>query len=277
MVPVECPTCGTKLPVDGSTAGPEARCAACGESISNPGVPPTPRKKSSSAFLIVMIVVGVCIAGCGIVAVIAAIAIPGLLRARIASNERNASASLKSLVTAEENFKSNDLDGNLVNDYWTADVAGLYCIEDIKTGNAIAALNDIGVASADLYQNGGGYANENVAYNSHFLLVSSPKTGYVYQALIKDPQGSAYAIDTDNSGFAVHSFGMFGFMAMPISWDSTGNHCFVVGEGASVFRLDFGTGTLGTVFGVQQLTFDGSTPCDYPSAARLSSDWGKIQ
>ena len=61
-----------------------------------------------------------------IIAIIAAIAIPGLLSSSRASNERNASSSLKTFATAEADFFSNDRDGNRVSDYWTANVAGLY-------------------------------------------------------------------------------------------------------------------------------------------------------
>src|SRR5499426_4212981 len=61
-----------------------------------------------------------------IIAVIAAIAIPGLLAAQRSSNERNASTSLKTVTTAESDFRSNDRDGNRVNDFWTADVWALY-------------------------------------------------------------------------------------------------------------------------------------------------------
>src|SRR6187455_327077 len=61
-----------------------------------------------------------------IIAIIAAIAIPGLLSSQRASNERNASTSLKTLSSAEADFRSNDRDWNHVNDFWTANVAGLY-------------------------------------------------------------------------------------------------------------------------------------------------------
>ena len=214
-----------------------------------------------------------------IIAIIAAIAIPGLLRARIASNERNASASLKSVVTGEENFKSNDLDRNNVGDYWTGDIAGLYCLQVVATQNAISALNDIGVASADIFQNGNAYANANVTYNNALLLTPSPKSGYCYQACILNQQNIpavAYAGNTGD-GFAVHDFGKFGFMAMPVAWDSTGNHVFIVNEGASVFRRDFGAGTLAPVFGVQQATWEGATAVDYPSAATISASWNKVE
>src|SRR6516165_7868464 len=61
-----------------------------------------------------------------IIAIIAAIAIPGLLSSQRASNERNASTSLKTITAAQADFRANDRDGNHVNDFWTADVKGLY-------------------------------------------------------------------------------------------------------------------------------------------------------
>src|SRR5215470_5957140 len=61
-----------------------------------------------------------------IIAIIAAIAIPGLLSSQRASNERNASTTLKTLTSAEADFRANDRDWNHVNDFWTADVKGLY-------------------------------------------------------------------------------------------------------------------------------------------------------
>lgn len=217
-----------------------------------------------------------------IIAIIAAIAIPGLLRARIASNERNASASLKSVVTAEENFRSNDLDRNAINDYWTANIAGLYCLQVTATTNAIAALNDIGVASADIDASNAAavaFTNAQVTYAGvgGLLLALSPKAGYAYQALILDTQGAPYAVDTGDTLGAVHNFGNFGFFATPVAWDSTGNQVFIVNEGASIFRRDFGTATLTVTFGTPLATFEGTTACDYPTATNISASWGKVE
>ena len=61
-----------------------------------------------------------------IIATIASLAVPSLLSSTRAGNERNTSASLKTLLTAEMDFKSNDRDGNQISDYWTANVAGLF-------------------------------------------------------------------------------------------------------------------------------------------------------
>ena len=116
-----------------------------------------------------------------IIAILAAIAIPGLVRARMIANERNASASLKSTVTSEENFKSNDLDRNGVGDYWTGNLAGLYCLQQIGTGNAIATVNDVALASADLDRNNAacaGFSTAEVTYNATLLLAGSPKTAF---------------------------------------------------------------------------------------------------
>lgn len=293
MPSIDCPTCNRTLRVADKFAGKKVKCPGCGgvlqvpseeipeaEVVEEPRRPATrrrrsvapPKKQGVSATKVILIVVGVGASVCVLVAVAVAFIFGGLGGARRASNERNASASLKSIVTAEENLRSNDLDRNQVSDYWTADVAGLYCIQVRATANAIAALNDIGVASADLYRHDDGFANENVEYNPHLLLMASPKSGYAYQALIEDGQKQPYAADTGD-GFRVHNFGNYGFMAMPVIWGETGNFCFIVSEGASVYRRDFGKATRGPVFGVQQREFDGKTMCDFPSLKELDEKW----
>src|SRR5436190_13328249 len=73
-----------------------------------------------------------------IIAIIAAIAIPGLLSSQRASNERNASTSLKTLSSAEADFRANDRDWNHVNDFWTANVAGLYTMTSSAVTGATA-------------------------------------------------------------------------------------------------------------------------------------------
>src|SRR5574342_594878 len=83
-----------------------------------------------------------------IIAVIAAIAIPGLLASQRASNERSASASLKTLATANADFQANDRDANRLKDYWTVDVSGLYVL--VPAGaTEMVKLIEISVAAAD--------------------------------------------------------------------------------------------------------------------------------
>ena len=61
-----------------------------------------------------------------LILIVCAIAVPGWLSSRRASNERNAATSLKTLSSAEADFRANDRDWNHVNDFWTGDEKGLY-------------------------------------------------------------------------------------------------------------------------------------------------------
>src|SRR5262245_65213488 len=106
-----------------------------------------------------------------IIAIIAAIAIPGLLSSQRASNERNASTSLKTLSSAEADFRANDRDWNHVNDFWTANIAGLYTMTSTAvTGNSPNSTTDpsiklieLSVASADSDATTPTAGNENIA------------------------------------------------------------------------------------------------------------------
>src|SRR5262252_841220 len=86
-----------------------------------------------------------------VIAVIAAIAIPGLLSSQRASNERNASTSLKTLASAEADFRSNDRDSNHVNDFWTGNVAALYTLTSAAvTGNTPNSTSDPSIKLIEL-------------------------------------------------------------------------------------------------------------------------------
>src|SRR5882672_2141575 len=141
-----------------------------------------------------------------IIAIIAAIAIPGLLSSQRASNERNASTSLKTLTSAEADFRANDRDWNHVNDFWTGDVKGLYTMTSAAvSGNSNGTtdpaikLIDLSVASADADGTLVAANGENCALTN--FAISSPKSSYWYQALVLD-QGIAgapemtYQVDT---------------------------------------------------------------------------------
>src|SRR5438552_3594699 len=67
-------------------------------------------------------------------------------RAHVAANERNASATLKSLASAEADFRANDRDVNHVNDFWVADVGGLYRVD---AGQGALRLIELSAATAD--------------------------------------------------------------------------------------------------------------------------------
>src|SRR5471030_2911674 len=49
-------------------------------------------------------------------------------RHRHSHGERSPSTSLKSLTSAQADFRANDRDGDGINQFWRADIAGLYAL-----------------------------------------------------------------------------------------------------------------------------------------------------
>src|SRR5262245_9139528 len=127
-----------------------------------------------------------------VIAIIAAIAIPGLLASQRASNERNASTSLKTLTAAETDFRTNDRDGNQVNDFWTGNVAGLFTMTNATvTGATVGStldqpirLIELSLACADADNTFFAAGGENLAISN--FATPSPKAGYWYGALTTD-------------------------------------------------------------------------------------------
>jgi hypothetical protein len=277
--------CGREAIVNEQAPNPQTACTGCGAPLSFADAvfeAPAPAKRSNTRVIGLIIGGVVLVGGCGLVAVLMSVSMTGLRSARAEANERNAAASLKSVVTAEEIFRANDMDRNGVADYWTANVAGLYCLTDTQAGNAIAALNDIAVASADIDAENDAavtYRGDGVAYDLGLLLNAGaglPKTGYGYQALIHDGAGRPYARDTDRSGAAVHHESAFGAAAIPVAWNEGATHCFIVNEGGVVYRRDFDLRTAPVKFGTPLSTFDGTTRLDWPAPPYLSV-WSKVE
>ena len=133
---------------------------------------------------------------------------------------------LKSITSAEADFRTNDRDHNKVQDFWTGDVSGLYYVKPVDGGPELHLIN-IGVAAADakpLFPQAKG---------------TLARSGYLYHALeryetIPGP-GGEYKVDTDKSGRKVHHEKMFGFCSYPASslW---GQYIFMVNEYNTVFR-----------------------------------------
>src|ERR1043165_6067140 len=186
-----------------------------------------------------------------IIAIIAAIAIPGLLSSQRASNERSASTSLKTLSTAEADFRSNDRDWNHVNDFWCFNVCGLYTMTNTAvaghagaqtTADPAIKLIELSVASADsgslLVPTTTDYAGLST------FAVASPKAGYWHISLLADQSLAGtlemtYCQDTDATTTyamgSVHNTSKFGFLAFPDS-QSAGKFVFIVNENNTIYR-----------------------------------------
>jgi prepilin-type N-terminal cleavage/methylation domain-containing protein len=220
-----------------------------------------------------------------IIAIIAAIAIPGLLSSQRASNERNASTSLKTLTSAEADFRANDRDGNKVNDFWTGNISGLYTMTSAATPGATAnsttdpaiKLIELSLASADADSVVVTAGGENLPLASFAL--STAKAGYWYNALATDANLNSaemtYRQDTGgipNMG-TVHNAWKFGFTAWPDA-QSSGKFVYIIDENNTIFRSAT-TGTLrvsaSSPPGVPVAPFDA-----YPNATSLKSFWSKL-
>jgi hypothetical protein len=94
-----------------------------------------------------------------------------LTRGSCRSGQRSAAASLKTLATAQADFRSNDRDGNGVHDFWRKDAAGLYVLAP-KGGEPIRLI-EIGTALAD----------DRIPDEALALGPRTPKGGYWFRAI----------------------------------------------------------------------------------------------
>lgn len=99
-----CPQCQLPNPIGTSY------CARCGAALAGgPGGPagaPAGKSGSSRTLVIVLVVVGVAIVGCAGIGIIAAIAIPSLLRARISANESAAIGDVRTVISGQAAYQS---------------------------------------------------------------------------------------------------------------------------------------------------------------------------
>ncbi len=176
------------------------------------------------------------------------------------ANERNASASLKTLASAEADFRSNDRDNNKVNDFWTGDVSGLYTVMPAGTRESIKLI-EVSVAAADAAPLNDGADLAKVASRG-------PKAGYWFQAMThytEDGKREAYARDTkgeegEKGKGGVHHTHRFAFCAFPAEYGLSGIRTFILDENNTIWWMDTG----------------GEPVLEQPSEDELARDWKKL-
>ncbi len=147
-----------------------------------------------------------------IIAIIAAIASPGLLSSQRGANERNASGSLKTVATMEVDFRMSDRDANGTNDFYVADVRGLYYL---TVGANRIELIELTIADAD-------------ATGAAVV----PKAGYRYQAMTTDEQGAAY------DGGTGRNASRFAFTTFPDAINTPGKLEFIINQSNTMWKRD---------------------------------------
>ena len=161
--------------------------------------------------------------------------------AQWASNERNASASLKTLASAQGDFRGNDRDGNRIQDFWRGDVSGLYGARPAGSEEMIKLI-EISVAGADTAPLDGGPGL--VARDQY--VVFAPKAGYWFRALHHDDEDPD-ALDPQR----------FAACAYPAFYPKGGRKTYVLSEGHAIYQRDTG----------------GRPPDVFPDPDTLKRDW----
>jgi len=176
-----------------------------------------------------------------VAAIVAAIAIPGLLSSHVATQEISAVSGLKSICNAESIWRMQDSDGNGERDYWTYDIS---CLYRMKGNNALpATLIDISIAWADYAPAG------DEAFGADFIEASRlkgkgqiPHYGYLFQAMESDENGEAYNQNEVgvNKIKAANSY-KFAFVAYPKQYGHSGKRTFIINEEGTVYSIDSGS------------------------------------
>lgn len=146
---------------------------------------------------------------------------------------RNVPASLRTLVTAQADFRANDRDGNGKQDYWVGDVSGLYALTEGRDGR-LMMLIDLSVAAADARPLPEGAHSGRYRGIDPFA-VRVPKAGYLFAVIPRRADGRPYAQDLDGDGSAFESEDGYAFCAYPEDRRS-GTLTFIVDEKGVVYR-----------------------------------------
>ncbi len=162
-----------------------------------------------------------------IIGIIAAFAIPALLRNKIAANEGNAVTSLDAYFKNQATFYNTRASITGASKYWTQDVAGLYYLSADGT-NPIDNLNK-DIADSDYKFTctaPQGYTYKGCTAGQ---FTSEAKSGY-YVAVVLKYNATAISLPADTTEF--------GMLAAPETYDNTGNNVFLVDYKGNKYRSE---------------------------------------
>ncbi len=219
-----------------------------------------------------------------IVAVIAALAVPALMASQRSSNERSASSALKTVATAEADFKGNDRDGNRIRDFWTRDLSGLFTVCPIGYSDPLKLI-EVTLCGADSAPQGTGASPANGTQVSvSYFTSSSPKSGYWFLAVPTDDAGNPYAQNTGGTApFDQPWFNQtnYAFLAYPET-RNIGRQIYFVNEENTILRRAL-VGNVrppgATPPGAALIAAGaaGTSPLlSWPTPAQLRSDYSKL-
>jgi hypothetical protein len=155
----------------------------------------------------------------GILMILAAgVLVPALLPSRYTPMERPPSTALKTIFSAQADFRANDRDGDGKNQFWRADIAGLYALA--PGGGPAIRLIERSLALADARP----------LYDLTRDGERAPKQGYWYRAIRHADEKTIDAVS------------QFAAVAYPADYPKSGKYTFIVDENSTIFRADLGHG-----------------------------------
>ncbi|HEX7899444.1 MAG TPA: DUF2950 family protein [Planctomycetota bacterium] len=167
-------------------------------------------------------------------------------------NERNATASLKTLASAQADYRGNDRDGNKLQEYWRSDISGFYGVLPAGSTEMIKLI-ELSVAGADGAPAGkadiGDAGPGQVALDRY--TVPAPKAGYLFRSL-RHADEAPDALDRHNR---------FAACAYPANYEVSGVMTFIIDENNTIFFRDLGRP---------------GPPDVYPDPETLKRDWEKL-
>ena len=139
-------------------------------------------------------------------------------------SDANAAAALNLFVSAQEDFRDNDKDGDGIANYWVSDVAGLY---GVNRGGVPLQLIDVSLARADRTPGRPDYSVVG-EFEAH--------VGYAYAALERYSVNGAKLPYDEGKGRNASRYGIVAFPSKEgVDDDAVGSLTFIVNEKGAIY------------------------------------------
>jgi len=168
-----------------------------------------------------------------IIAIIAAIAIPSMLRSRIATNETAACASNKALAEAEEIYHRTDYNTDGVLEY-AQHLRGDWSLLENSGGSGDLACIDKNLGGAE------GTTTAGTGGSNFKGGAAVPKAGYVFGVMTQQGSGATGGVRNYIPDKKHMSLG-YAFSGTPAGYDSTGRSTFIINSNGTIFQCDQGS------------------------------------